>query len=227
MPGAARTRPAATLADTGADCLERFGFVTTEIRDDLERFVGLLRRWQKTHNLVSPASLATVWTRHVADSLQLLDHAPPFGTWVDLGSGAGFPGLAVAIARKGDPTQRFILVEVNAKKAAFLRTVIRETRAHAEVAAQRIETHAWDWGGQADIVSARAVAPLTELCGLAAPYLSRGGGALLLLKGQEFVREAQEASKSWDFDMVSSPSATDPGGQVAVLRNLSPKVPRP
>src|SRR4051812_5135368 len=131
-------------------------------RRDLECYVALLSEWQRVHNLVSHSALVEVWTRHVADSLQLLEYAPlEFREWVDLGSGAGFPGLVVAIAckpeagfeavpqppsegaraagRRGgrpsiDPRMHFTLVEANAKKAAFLRAAIRETGAHASVA---------------------------------------------------------------------------------------------
>ncbi len=104
---------------------------TNRMREDFERFVALLAAWQRTHNLVSGGTLKDVWTRHVADSLQLLDHAPGFGQWVDLGSGAGFPGLVVAIACKEQPERHFTLIESNNKKAAFLRAAIRETGANA------------------------------------------------------------------------------------------------
>ena len=148
------------------------------------------------------STLDEVWTRHVADSLQLLEHAPAgFREWVDLGSGAGFPGLVVAIACKGEPARHFTLVESNGKKAAFLRTAIRETGAHASVAAERIETHAGRMRGQADIVSARALAPLAELLKLGAPYLAEEG-VMLLLKGQDAVQEIDAASQSFAFDVV-------------------------
>jgi 16S rRNA (guanine527-N7)-methyltransferase len=172
------------------------------------------------HNLVARSTLTDVWTRHVADSLQLLDHAPDFREWVDLGSGAGFPGLVVAIACKGFPERHFTLVESNRKKAAFLRAAIRESGANAVVAAERIEEHARTMRGRADVVSARALAPLGELCGLALPYL-HPGSVLLLLKGQDFVHEHEIASKSWSYDMVTFPSTTDPAGRVVVIRNLA------
>jgi 16S rRNA (guanine527-N7)-methyltransferase len=204
--------------------LDRFGFVTPEIRNDLERYVALLQVWQRTHNLVAASTLEAVWDRHVADSLQLLAHAPDFREWVDLGSGAGFPGLVVAIAGKGRQDARFTLVESNLKKAAFLRTAIRESGANAVVAAERIETHGPKMAGRADVISARALAPFRALCGLAAPYL-HARSVLLLLKGRDFVHELELASKSWSFDVISSPSATDSTGRVVTIRNLSPKVP--
>jgi 16S rRNA (guanine527-N7)-methyltransferase len=131
----------------------------------------------------------------------------------------------VAIAFKGDPERRFTLVESNGKKAAFLRAAIRETGVHARVAAERIEKHAETMRLRADVISARALAPLPALCGLAAPYMHRNS-VLLLLKGRDFAQELREAAKSWNLDVVDSPSATDPGGRVLAIRNLSPKVER-
>jgi 16S rRNA (guanine527-N7)-methyltransferase len=209
-----------------AGALDRFAFLTEDAKRDLARFVALLTAWQRTHNLVSPASLAEIWTRHVADSLQLLDHAPDFRTWVDLGSGAGFPGLVVAIAAKSSPDRRFVLVESNSKKAAFLRAAARETGAHAEVAAERIESHAKHLSARADIVSARALAPLPDLLKLAAPYLHEGS-VLLFPKGRDFQAEIDAASQSFAFDMLEYESATDSGGRVLAIRHLRPKRPMP
>jgi 16S rRNA (guanine527-N7)-methyltransferase len=204
--------------------LDRFGFVTPEIFKNLQRYVALLLAWRRTHNLVAESTLDVLWERHVADSLQLLDHAPDFHDWVDLGSGAGFPGLVIAIASKARPDARFTLVESNLKKAAFLRAAIRETGANAVVAAERIEAHGPKTAGRGDVISARALAPLAELCGLAAPYL-HSGSVLLLLKGQDFAHELKLASQAWSFDVIESPSATDSTGRVVTIRNLRPKVP--
>jgi len=191
-------------------------------RERLERFVFLLRRWQATHNLVSPNTLKAVWTRHVEDSLQLIGHAGDFSTWVDLGSGAGFPGMVVAIAFPQPENRRFVLVESNGKKAAFLRAAARETKAPVTIVAERAEAHALRMAGEADIVSARALAPLAELCRLALPYL-HDGSRLLLLKGHDLVHEAEEASKAWAYDMVVFDSVTDASGRIAVIRNLAPR----
>jgi 16S rRNA (guanine527-N7)-methyltransferase len=158
----------------------------------------------------------------VADSLQLLQHAPDFREWVDLGSGAGFPGLVVAIAAKQDMDRHFTLVESNLKKAAFLRAAIRETGANAVVVPERAEEHGRKMAGRGDIVSARAVAPMAALFGLAEPYM-HATSVVLLLKGQDFVHEHEDASKSWSYDMVASPSATDSCGRVLAIRNLKPK----
>jgi 16S rRNA (guanine527-N7)-methyltransferase len=221
IPAAAARREAPT-----ADALARLPFITSAIRRDLENLVTLLHAWQRTHNLVGASTLDNVWTRHIADSLQLLEHAGEFREWVDLGSGAGFPGLPIAIACKTRPERQFTLVESNAKKAAFLRAAIRETATNASVAAERIEAHAKRMKGKADVVSARALASLPTLFGLAHPYVHKDS-VVLLLKGQDFVQEIAAASKSWDFDVVDSPSATDPGGRVLAISRLRPKVSRP
>jgi len=220
-----RIRPAEPLPEVGGagNSLDRFGFVTPSTKSNLDRFVALLAEWQRVHNLVSGSAMGEIWSRHVADSLQLLEHAPEFRIWVDLGSGAGFPGLVVAIAAVENPERRFILVESNHKKAAFLRAAIRQTGANAEVAAERIEEHAPKMAGHADIVSARALAPLSRICGLAAPYMNPRS-ALLLLKGGAFGSEEKAARKSWVYDKLTFASATDPDGQVAVIRNLHRKV---
>src|SRR5215831_2017271 len=124
-----------------ADRTKAFGLtpVSRETEERLDRFVELLLTWQKTTHLVSPASIPKLWTRHVADSLQLLDLAPKASLWVDLGSGGGFPGLAIACALAETPGAQIHLVESNNKKAAFLREAIRVTGAPGVVHPIRIE----------------------------------------------------------------------------------------
>lgn len=200
--------------------------ISAPLRTELSRFVALLTDWQRVHNLVGRGELNDIWARHIQDSLQLLSHAPDFNLWVDLGSGAGFPGLVVAIASRADTSKSFVLVESNHKKAAFLRTAARELGLKVQIAAERIEAHGSKIAGRADIVSARALAPLPILCSLAAPYL-HPESTLLCLKGQDFQRELDEASLSWDFDVVSFQSETDSAGRILAIRHLSPKVRRP
>lgn len=185
--------------------------------------MALLAQWQRVHNLVSESSVREVWTRHVADSLQLLEHAPEFRRWIDLGSGAGFPGLVVAIACSEDPDRHFTLVEANQKKAAFLRAASRETAVKVDVMAERIEQHAPKMAGQADIVSARALAPLASICALAFPYL-HSASLVMLLKGSNLELEQDAASRTWVYDILTFTSMTDPDGRVAVIRNLHRKV---
>jgi 16S rRNA (guanine527-N7)-methyltransferase len=193
------------------------------LQSDLHRFVALLQRWQTAHNLVSRGSLDDLWTRHIRDSLQLVKDAPPFRRWVDLGSGAGFPGLIVALAFKEDASRHFFLIEASQKKAAFLRAAIRETSARAEVVAERIERYGASMDGKADVISARALAPLPRLLELAHPCMHEGS-ALLLLKGREFPAEEAEAAKAWDYDLTKRSSDTDPQGIVAMVRKLRRKL---
>ncbi|HWE78471.1 MAG TPA: 16S rRNA (guanine(527)-N(7))-methyltransferase RsmG, partial [Pseudolabrys sp.] len=142
----------------------------TEIR--LDRFVALLLKWQQTTNLISPATIPNLWTRHVADSLQLLDLAGEAKLWVDFGSGGGFPGLPVACALAERPGAQVHLVESNGKKAAFLREAIRVTGVSAVVHNKRIEDCGDSFGDKVDVVSARALAPLKILCDQAFPLIA-------------------------------------------------------
>jgi 16S rRNA (guanine527-N7)-methyltransferase len=196
------------------------------VRQRLERFVDVLRRWQATHNLVSARTLIEVWERHVLDSLQLADHAPEARRWVDLGSGAGFPGLVVAIARTGKPKLHVTLVEANAKKCAFLRAAAREANVSVVVACERIEAHAVTSKAPFDVVSARALAPFETLCAYAAPYMD-SRSVLLLLKGRDFEAEERVAARTWDYDLTLSPSRSDSEGRVVAVRNLRRKEGRP
>lgn len=223
MSNAGPTQLGATRHDVGADLLDRFGFVTPAIKRDLEHFVRLLSEWQSVHNLVAASALDDVWKRHIADSFQLIEHAPAdWREWVDLGSGAGFPGIVVAIAAKLQSERRVMLVESNAKKAAFLRAAIRESGLNAIVANKRIETHGKEFGRKADVVSARALAPLPALLALAEPY-ARKDTLMLFLKGREYVHELKAAAQSFDFDVIDSESATDSGGRVLAIRNVRAK----
>ena len=188
----------------------------------LETFAALLAKWQETHNLVGPDALDHLWARHIEDSLQLADQAPEARHWVDLGSGAGFPGLIVAIARADDSDFSVTLVESNRKKSAFLRAAIRATGARARVFAGRIENYEAAQAGPADVISARALAPFADLCRLAFP-LMRSKTRLILLKGQDFVHEEQVAAKSWSYDLLALPSVTDQSGRIITVTNLRPK----
>lgn len=189
--------------------------VSRESLDRLRTYVELVVKWNSRINLVSPSTIEDIWTRHIADSLQLIPHLPRgCHRIVDLGSGAGFPGLALAIA-SGIPT---ILVESNTKKAAFLGEVIRKTGAPAEVRHGRIEAAASEL--QADAVTARALAPLPRLIELALPLLSQGAQGLFL-KGQDVEAELTESAKYWKMDYQIHPSTTDPHGVVLVLKEIS------
>jgi 16S rRNA (guanine527-N7)-methyltransferase len=198
--------------------------VSRETLARLDRFVATLLTWQRRINLIAPASVRAIWTRHVADSLQLLSLAPAAKIWLDLGSGGGFPGVVIACALGETPGARVHLVESNGKKAAFLREAVRVTGAPAIVHLARIEQMGTKLGEPVEVVTARALAPLTELLGLAEPWLKKGAQALLP-KGQDVGAELTEASKYWNIEAVLVPSKTDPLARIvsvgrAERRNL-------
>ena len=195
--------------------------VSRETRARLETFVAELRRWQRIKNLVGPGTLDQIWVRHVADSLQLLDYAPGSARrWLDLGSGAGFPGLVIGIAAAGERRHLTVeLVESNARKCAFLRHAIRTTGAHARVTEARIETLVAARAGSVDVVSARALASLASLVGLCRPLLINGAVALFP-KGRGVERELTEAARCWTLDADVLPSRTDPEGRIVRVTAL-------
>ena len=194
--------------------------VSRETEERLDRFVDLLLTWQRTTNLIAPSTVSRLWTRHIADSLQLLDLAPAAMTWLDVGSGAGFPGMAIACALAETPGACVHLVESNTKKAAFLREAQRVTGAPATVHAVRIEQWADYFQGCAEVVTARAVAPLKSLCDLCFPLLGKSRAVGLFLKGQRAELELREASRSWTMNATLVPSRTDPTGRIVVIREL-------
>lgn len=213
------------MADADRDAaLERFA-VSRETAARLDAFLDLLRAWQSHTNLVGPATLPQVWTRHIADSLQLLRLAPDEKVWVDLGSGAGFPGLVIAIALTGMPGAEVHLVDSIGKKAAFLREAVRLTGAPAIVHAARIEAVAAELPRRIDVVTARALAPLPRLLELAFPLLKRGARGLFL-KGQDVESELTEAAKYWKIHVTRIPSATDPRGTILSVERAEPIAPR-
>lgn len=209
------------------DFASAFG-VSRETLDRLETYAALLRQWQKTINLVAPKTLEEVWHRHFADSAQILRLAPGASrTWVDLGSGAGFPGLVVAIMasepKSEQPGVRVTLIESDGRKAAFLREAARQTGVAVDIVCARIEsdaTHAKV--GKSDVVSARALAPLGRLLEWAYPYFSSDSIGLFL-KGREVETEIVSAKASFAFACQLQPSLTDPDGRVVVIRNLRVK----
>ena len=187
--------------------------VSRETLGRLDRFVATLLTWQRRINLIASATVRTVWTRHVADSLQLVELAPNARIWIDLGSGGGFPGLVIACALAEIPGARVHLVESNGKKAAFLREAVRASGAPAIVHAARIEQMGMKLDAPVEVVTARAVAPLTDLLALAAPWLKKGAQALFP-KGQDIGAELTEASKYWSMQALLLPSKTDPQARI-------------
>ncbi|WP_137042627.1 16S rRNA (guanine(527)-N(7))-methyltransferase RsmG [Pseudolabrys sp. FHR47] len=195
--------------------------VSRETLRRLDIYVELLLRWQQTTNLISPSTIPQLWTRHIADSLQLIALAPDAKIWVDLGSGGGFPAIPVACVLAGTQGAMVHLVESNGKKAAFLREVIRATQVPAQVHAERIEKYVASTVNSVDVVSARALAPLKTLCDQAFPLIERGAIGLFL-KGLDVESELTEASKYWKLEAERVPSKTSPDGCVVIVRNLKP-----
>jgi len=204
-----------------ADRAEAFGLtpVSRETGERLDRFVELLLTWQKTTHLISPSTIPKLWTRHVADSLQLLDLAPSARLWVDLGSGGGFPGVVIACALASTPGAEIHLVESNARKAAFLREAIRVTSAPGVVHPIRIEKFVANFSPRADVVTARALSPFKLLLDNSFSILSRGALGLFP-KGQDVDAELTHAAKYWKVDYTLAPSRTDSLARIVVVRGL-------
>ena len=193
--------------------------VSRETEGRLDRYVDLLREWQAKTNLVAPSTLPNLWTRHIADSLQLLALAPSAKAWVDLGSGGGFPGVVMACALAETSGATVHLVERNAKKAAFLREAVRVTGAPGVVHLGDIGDTVDRITGPIDCVTARAVAPLHRLIGFADPLVRKGAKALFL-KGQDVEAELTEATKYWKITPHLHSSRTGGGGWIVELDRI-------
>jgi 16S rRNA (guanine527-N7)-methyltransferase len=178
--------------------------VSRETRQRLDVILAQLQKWQPRINLVSPATMDNAEHRHIADSLQLCPLAPDAANWLDLGSGGGFPGLVVA-AVLADRGGSVTLVESNAKKCAYLRETARLAALPVRVVCARIEDFGRAESLPYDVVSARALAPLDKLLGLAEPFLARGAVGLLP-KGQDVDDEIAAALRTWNFryDLIQS-----------------------
>lgn len=199
----------------GASFAARTGATAAQLAD-LERFLARLADWNTRINLVSEASLAEFWPRHVLDSAQLLDLAPAAKVWIDIGAGAGFPGLVLAILLKETPGAMAHLVESRAKRCAFLTEVAAALGLPAQVHNARAETLSLP----ADVVTARAVAPLARLLDYAQPHLARGAVGLFL-KGRGAEAEIAEARKGWRFTCNLLPSLSDPSGRILRVEGLA------
>ena len=203
------------MAVTGAESFAKATKATLAQMADLARFLELLVEWNGRMNLVGPATLPDFWNRHAWDSAQLLRLAPNARTWADLGAGAGFPGLVLAILRKGDAGFHIHLVESMAKRCRFLSEVVTTLDLPATVVHERAENLALS----VDIVTARACAPLYRLLGYARPYLAAGAQGLFL-KGQDVVADMTEAARYWEYEADVVPSLSDPGGRIVRVKRL-------
>lgn len=193
--------------------------VSRETEARLDRYIALLLEWQAKTNLVAPSTLPNLWTRHVSDSLQLLSLAPSAKSWVDLGSGGGFPGVVLACALAETSGARIHLVERIAKKAAFLREAIRVTASPGTVHLADIGDTVDRIAGPIDCVTARALAPLHQLIGFAEPWVKKGAKALFL-KGQDVEAELTEATKYWNIEPKLHASRTGGQGWIVELGSI-------
>ncbi len=197
--------------------------VSRETTLALDTYVTQLARWQTVKNLVGPSTLAEVWSRHVADALQLLSLAPEARTWVDLGSGAGIPGLILAIAGK-ERGIRVTLVESNSRKCAFLSEAARLTGAPAAICNGRIEA-VLPGLHDAEVVCARALAALDQLLAWTAPML-KSGTTGLFPKGRDVQAELTQAAARWTFTYDLVPSRTDSEARIVRVTALTEPSPR-
>jgi 16S rRNA (guanine527-N7)-methyltransferase len=218
------TNEQAAALDADRERAQELVTVSRETLARLDRLVELLLEWQQTRNLIAASTIPTIWTRHVADSLQLLDLAPEAKTWVDLGSGGGFPGLVLACALPERAGAKIHMVESTAKKCAFLQAVVEELGLPAEVHCQRVESFIPAFPNKPDAVTARALAPLPKLLEMAFPLLRKGARGLFL-KGQDVGSELTESSKCWIIWHRLVPSRTDERGRIVVIESLESRTP--
>jgi 16S rRNA (guanine527-N7)-methyltransferase len=237
-PGPEKIRPgidpaalAAALA-TDRDRALALTPVSRETLARLDRFVEVLLQWQRHTNLIAASSEPVLWTRHIADSLQLIDLAKSQKTsaesqassqiWVDLGSGAGFPGLVLACDLADQKGAEIHLVESVGKKASFLREAALAAGVPAQVHAMRVADFVKQAPKHIDFVTARALAPLPKLLAEAYPLLKRGARGLFP-KGQDVATELTEAAKCWNIEASLAESRTDPKARIVVLDRAEPR----
>ena len=198
--------------------MRNFDNVSRETLVRLDVYVALLQKWNQRINLIGPANIDEIWTRHIVDVLQLRPIAGTPESWADLGSGGGLPGLVMAILYADEAGPQLTLVESDQRKAAFLRQVIQQLDLNASVETDRIETLK---PLNAQIISARALAPLPKLLGYVARHLAPDGRALLP-KGRRWKSELANTQDQWTFDHKVWQSQTDPDAVILEITNLDP-----
>jgi len=189
--------------------------VSRETLDKLQAYANLLEKWQRRINLVSKLTLPDLWTRHMLDSAQIFPHLPKnCKSLVDIGCGAGFPGLVLAIMGIEDVH----MVDSDARKMAFVREASRITETPVTIHNCRIDD--LDETLKFDVVTSRALAPLEKLLGFS-QALSKPEGISIYLKGRKCQEEVLEAQKSWDFDFQGEASLSDPEGQLLIIKRMT------
>lgn len=191
--------------------------VSRETAEQLDRFVEIFLKWQQAVQLVAPSTLTSLWTRHISDSLQLVDYLEDAKEVVDVGSGGGFPGLVLAIA---SPAKKFHLVESDTRKASFLREAARITNTRLEVYAERVESVAKRIATEVHMVTARAFAPMERMLELTEPFFAAGAKGAFL-KSQDVDDELTTAAKSWNVNYQLRNSLTDPRGRILLIEKVT------
>lgn len=193
--------------------------VSRETMEKLEHYLEMLKKWNPAINLVAKSTIEDAWTRHFVDSIQVFQHAPDnWRHWADFGSGGGFPGAVIAIlAGANEASRQVTLVESDQRKAAFLRSVLRETSSPGTVAAKRVEAIP---SLSADVVSARALADLTKLLEFADLHCAENS-TYLFPKGANWQKEVLLAEESWSFDYTAITSGTDPNAIILKIGGLA------
>ena len=201
--------------------------VSRETQEAIEGFVLQLAKWQKSKNLVSKTTLSEVWTRHIADSMQMALFEPLQSRqqWLDMGAGAGFPSLILGFLAKDKALTDWKIqpVEANYKKCAFMREVARLYNLPVDVRCARLENASKEISNAADYITARALAPLDQLLDWGAPYLKENG-QMILLKGKAYQEELKDAGKKWHFELETMQSMTDPEAAILRLSAIAPKI---
>ncbi len=195
------------------------GEVSRETFQRLKAYEVEFRKWTARINLAAPSTLDALWTRHIVDSAQLLPLAGDSKRWVDLGSGGGFPGAVIALLLREREGAHVHLIESNRKKAAFLQSTLGRLGAPARVLPLRIED-ATQATGNADVVTARALAPLGTLLELAEPWL-RSGARALFHKGRDFKTELANCRDAWNLDLLEHRSLVDGDSVILDISNVS------
>ena len=198
-----------------ADEFKRLTGAAPQRMAEVQRFLDHLTEANEVMNLVGPDTIPDFWNRHAWDSAQLLDLAPNARTWADLGAGAGFPGVVLAILLKGRPDAHVWLIDSLGKRCRFLQYLVDDLSLPATVINGRAEAQKV----KVDVVTARAVAPLEKLLGYAQPYFARGAQGLFL-KGEKAEAELIEARKVWHVQGDLSVSRSDPRGRILSVRSL-------
>ena len=198
-----------------ADEFQNLTGASPERMGELERFLVMLTESNDVMNLVGPDTIPDFWNRHAWDSAQLMDKAGFARTWADLGAGAGFPGIVLAVLSKAKTDGHVWLIDSLQKRCRFLQTVVDELALPATVVWGRAEEQAI----KVDVVTARAVAPMEKLLGYAQPYLSRGAQGLFL-KGEKAELELNDAARSWHVEAELTVSRSDPRGRIVAIRSL-------